>query len=541
MKNDIIRKLWQKGYILSADALEFLSKNTIDSDNLIKKLEERSTTIITKEILEEILQIEEKNNLQKANGASILKFIKKEEFLEDIQFKTIKEERKEENKKEVIILERVKRSIGEEIETDVEIIKNYKIHKIDINVDVWVSYYRNRLSKMKRFLKNHLEITHFYSLDQLDSDERDITIVGIIRDKKIREKGVIFLLEDSKKMIKVFAPSDIEEYDLVKSIPLDSVIAFTGNYYESKEIFIAEKVYYPDIPYKEQKKVEDDVWIAFTGDLQVGSKFFLEEAFLRFLKWLKGEYGNEKQKELAKKIGYIIFTGDMVDGVGVYPGQEDELVIKTVDGQYSKLQELLLEIPENIKIIIIPGNHDIVRLAEPQPPIPSDMLPELYKLENFYFLSNPSYVRIHKAIDILIYHGYSMDWFVSEIPYIRENGGYEKPENIMKFMLMLRHLAPTHGATPYIPYPDEDPLIIDPVPDIFVTGHIHRAINKHTNYNYKGVDLINASCFQDITPYQIELGHKPDPGKVVLKNLKTGAIKILNFLSEGLSNENIKR
>jgi len=127
-----------------------------------------------------------------------------------------------------------------------------------------------------------------------------------------------------------------------------------------------------------------------------------------------------------------------------------------------------------------------------------------------------------------MYHGYPFDWFVSDTPYIRERGGYENAQEIMKFMLMLRHLNPTHGSNPYVPYQNDDPLVIDIVPDIFHTGHIH----KEEYGIYKGIELINSSTFQGLTKYQIELGHKPDPGIVYLRNIKTGEVLMIDFINE---------
>lgn len=41
--------------------------------------------------------------------------------------------------------------------------------------------------------------------------------------------------------------------------------------------------------------------------------------------------------------------------------------------QYEKVAEYLSEVPENVSVVLSPGNHDPVRLAEPQPAIPEDI------------------------------------------------------------------------------------------------------------------------------------------------------------------------
>jgi len=51
-------------------------------------------------------------------------------------------------------------------------------------------------------------------------------------------------------------------------------------------------------------------------------KQFLPREFEKFVSWLRGEVGDEKQKDIARKTKYIIVLGDIVDGVGIYPEQE---------------------------------------------------------------------------------------------------------------------------------------------------------------------------------------------------------------------------
>lgn len=96
----------------------------------------------------------------------------------------------------------------------------------------------------------------------------------------------------------------------------------------------------------------------------------------------------------------------------------------------------------------------------------------------------------------------------------------------MKFLLQKRHLAPTHTSNRYVPDADADPLIINKIPDFFITGHIHRVSVS----NYKNVTLINASCWTGITEDQEKRGLENQPAKVPIINLKTREVKVINFL-----------
>ena len=126
---------------------------------------------------------------------------------------------------------------------------------------------------------------------------------------------------------------------------------------------------------------------------------------------------------------------------------------------------------------------------------------------------------------MLLYHGYSFDYYVAEVESIRANGGYDRADLIMKFLLQKRHLAPTHTSTLYVPDTKSDFLVIDKVPDFFVSGHIHKA----SATNYKGITLISSSCWQGKTAYQEKVGHNPEPSRVPVVNLRTRQMKILKF------------
>ena len=95
----------------------------------------------------------------------------------------------------------------------------------------------------------------------------------------------------------------------------------------------------------------------------------------------------------------------------------------------------------------------------------------------------------------------------------------------MKFLLLKRHLAPSYTSTPYVPDTNSDSLVIEKIPDFFVTGHIHKsAVAK-----YRGVTLISGSCWQSKTAFQEKVGHNPEPSRIPVVNLKTRDVKILKF------------
>ena len=193
--------------------------------------------------------------------------------------------------------------------------------------------------------------------------------------------------------------------------------------------------------------------------------------------------------------------------------------------QYKKLAELLGMIRKDIFMILCPGQHDGVRVAEPQPVVEEQWASDLYKIENLTLVPNPALVEIHGGFKILMYHGASMHGVINEVEHLRLNRGFDFPTRVSKELLKRRHLSPIHGSNVYIPGDKEDPLIISIVPDILATGDLHRP--EVSIYN--NVLLVSSSCWQSITPFEEKVGNDPDPCKVILFNLKTREVKILDF------------
>jgi DNA polymerase II small subunit len=188
--------------------------------------------------------------------------------------------------------------------------------------------------------------------------------------------------------------------------------------------------------------------------------------------------------------------------------------------------------PEDIQIIISPGNHDVVPIAEPQPPLPALYCKELYELHNVTIVSNPALVNIgaydgFPGFDVLMYHGYSYNYYADSVESIRiqKPNISERADLVMRLLLQKRHLAPTYEGNPHQPL-EADHLVIDKVPDIIVSGDVHRS----AVFNYKGVITgIIGSCFQARTSFQEKVGHVPDPGRVPIINLKTRDVRVMNF------------
>jgi len=252
----------------------------------------------------------------------------------------------------------------------------------------------------------------------------------------------------------------------------------------------------------------------------LGSKMFMQEEFEYFIRWLRGEEGDFKSREIAQSTKYLIIAGDLVDGVGIYPNQEEELAITDLYEQYAKAAEYLSAVPDSINIVIIPGNHDACRPTLPTPPIYREYAGPIYDLKNVTMLGDPAEIMIDGAT-LLLTHGRSLDDTIPAIP----GCDFKNPQKAMVELLRSRHIAPIYGEkTPLAPEP-RDRLVIETIPDIFHAGHVH----VEGIAEYKGVLAVNSGTWQGQTKFQLSMGIVPKAGIVPVVDLSTMKFMELNF------------
>jgi len=280
--------------------------------------------------------------------------------------------------------------------------------------------------------------------------------------------------------------------------------------------FIIKDLILPDLPDQASNKSETDAYAVFLSDLHIGSKYFMEEEFSDFVLWLSSP------DPVARKIRFVLIGGDIVDGVGIYPNQNKELVCQTIEEQLDKVVSLLDKIPKNVQIIIMPGNHDPGRRALPQPAIPEKYNSALWERENVVMVGNPAMISLN-GVKVLMFHGQSIDDIVKTTPGMK----YDEPTNVMKHLLKARHLSPIYGSQTPIAPEMEDLMVIEDIPDIFHVGHVHKAQLDM----YKGILLVNSGSWQKQTPFQASVGMTPNPGIALMVNLKTFQVFHQNYNS----------
>lgn len=524
MQQNILKLFIEKGFLLDQEMLNFLNelKNEEIANEIINKIAIISNKkLITKSLVNENLEKIKPFLFDLDNDKKKLV----EKFFVNVSISV-------EVKKESIIEDKEKKIIP------IKVLSSPVLASQKLGVKDFVKHFRNRFVFLKSLLQQKPELNNLISIDKITGNQRNFSVIGIVTNKTLtKNKNIILEIEDLTERIKVLISQNKPElYEKSREILLDDVIGFKCS--GTREFLFVNDFFYPDCFLREKHRTDEEIYALFISDIHVGSKNFLESNFNKFIEWLNEKNCSETQKQIIKKIRYLFVVGDSIDGVGVYPGQEKDLAIKDITKQYEKLAEFFKKIPKHITIIHCAGQHDAVRVAEPQPPLGEDFASSLYSISNLYLVSNPSLVEIasenNSGIKVLMYHGASMHPIINEIEELRIINAHHYPAKVVKHLLLRRHLAPSHGDMVYIPNANEDPLLIKEVPDIITTADLHRPDID----SYNGTLIICNSCWQSITAFEEKVGNIPDPCKVPILNLKTFGIKILDFSED---DEDIKQ
>jgi len=347
----------------------------------------------------------------------------------------------------------------------------------------YLEYFQDRFKRIERFLRKRVDTKDATTISEAlkASVNSKVKIIGMITEKRERKQRIFLRVDDLEASATVLVPSEVRKK--AQALLLDQVVCISvikGR----NDLLIAKDFLLPDVPQKTRHKASIPVYAALLSDLHVGSEMFMREALQRFMLWLNGKFGNKNLRETASHVKYVIIAGDLVDGIGIYPGQMKELAIKDIYEQYRAVAKFIEQIPDYIELIIIPGNHDVSRKALPQPAIPRDYAEPLHEARKVLSFGDPAVVSLH-GVELLLYHGRSLDDIVGAAP----NVSFHTPDKAMKLLLQSRHLAPIYGQKTPIAPERRDFMVIERVPDIFHTGHVH--VMKHDTY--RGILMVNSA------------------------------------------------
>jgi len=378
----------------------------------------------------------------------------------------------------------------------------------------FVTTFRDRYERLSKLLGGRVNHRPASAIQAM-SGGSEAEMIGLVNDIRSTASGHWLIeLEDTTGTFPVLVMKDREIADAVDDLLLDECIAVQGTLADDSGIMFVDSLFFPDVPRTFRPSTADrHVQAALISDVHVGSQEFMADAWNRFADWL--------HTEEAEAIEYLLIAGDMVEGVGVYPNQDEELDIVDIFDQYEAFSEHLKAVPGDMEIVMIPGNHDAVRLAEPQPGFDEE-LRSIMSAHDCRITGNPSTVTI-EGVSVLMYHGVSLDEVIAELP--EENASYDEPHKAMYQLLRKRHVAPQYGGKMRLAPETKDYLVIDDVPDIFHTGHVH----KLGWGKYHNVLAVNSGCWQAQTEFQKKVNIDPDVAHAPIVDLDTLDMTVRKF------------
>ncbi len=471
---------------------------------------EKTAPEITEEIVEE--EVEEVEEIPEPEIHDLEEVFPEEEVVFEetqiVEEEELAAEEEKEEKEEYLGAHKYKER--EEYEGELEIlrIKEDELYSKG-DMDSFLDYFSDRYHKLREILLSRIQKMPDKAMviqieDLPKRREEEVMVIGIVTSVKAYSNMYVLEIQDDTGFTRVRIPREDE-----KTFFVGDVLALKGTY-NGKDLRVKDPkrgVIFPGFPFRKRRRKEiPPLKIAITSDVHVGSKYFMKEEFEKFISWINNS-------EEASSIKYLIIAGDLVDGVGIYPGQEKELEEVDVYKQYEIFFQYLSEIDESIHILILPGNHDLVRQSLPQPELKLEEFKDVVP-KNVISLQNPAFLKFFQDFSVLILHGRPLEDLFSKVPGAK----HEKPTEVMKVMLERRHLCPVYGdKTPIQPLP-KDHLVItsEKCPDLFVTGHVHTFEYAY----YKRACLVNASAWQRQTEYQKTRGIVPNPAKVLVFDLQ---------------------
>lgn len=473
---DLIKKrLLNLGKRLTVDAERIIAENKdkINPSDLIKNLLEIEDIFVSKKTIEKILERREP--------------VVKREFKYNIN----------------ILL-----NVGEEVQQGVGL-KEIK------------SYFTDRYNTLGNEIAKDYRINSVIDISKISFNEGENYIIGLVYNKSITKQSVYLEIEDNTGKRRFYIDRRDEYLNkIVRILPLDVVVGARILCRRDKPPLILE-IYLPKvIPPKDRPK--KDIYVILTSDLHIGSNKFQYELFDNFIELLHGNVDNYKLQNIVYNTYYMIVAGDIIEGIGVFPRQEKELIITDPKKQYKEAYKLLSKVPKEIKIIIIPGNHDTTRKALPRPPILKDYAPYFYTDNRFIMLGEPVNISLH-GVKIYSFHGDFINDILSTTPGLT----LDNTIDAMDIMLLSRHIAPTYGLQTKIAPQLKDNLIIPREVNIIHAGHVHKFCSRYRYDNQ--ILLINSGTWQEQTEYQREMGVTPTPGLIPFINLRNLKVNLVDL------------
>ena len=211
-------------------------------------------------------------------------------------------------------------------------------------IDGYNEFFSNRFKKLKKIISNRPEAKLLKTISSVitTKSKEDVYLCGLLNERRAERNITKLILDDPTGSIETI----IFDKDLQKKaggLLIDQFVMAKINFGRNGS-FIVKDIILPDIPEHAPNRSESEAYAVFLSDLHIGSMYFMEKELNDFISWLSSP------DPIARKVRFILICGDVVDGVGIYPQQDKELVLIDIEEQLKKTVEILEKIPKHIKV-----------------------------------------------------------------------------------------------------------------------------------------------------------------------------------------------
>jgi len=313
--------------------------------------------------------------------------------------------------------------------TQIQILKGFSQEQKKITTEKAIQFFIDRYEKIKKILNGRLDLVNLVSINKINSKSKKFSIIAMVKEKIPDTDSIV--VEDLTGEVVVRFQEKISS--LLDQTVLDEVIGLVCE--AGSEGIVVSNTIWPDVPLKRDvTQTKEDVFCLFISDIHMDSEKFNHESYKKFLSWLNQ----------VKYDNFYIF------------------VLGGVSSKISDMKEFFSKLPEKSERIFLRGEDD----------------PEFSDVMN---ITDPSLIKIDN-ITLLLSHGGFLEKYSKIWPNLQ-------PEKIMLNLLKKRHIDPIFDSCTKIF--DQDYFVLDTVPDIFTSGHLH----SPGILNYKGTTIISNGSF----------------------------------------------
>ena len=181
----------------------------------------------------------------------------------------------------------------------------------------YLHYFRDRYNRLGGMVRSRLQPVPIEGLLKNSRFRQETSsVMGLVLDIKTTTNGHRLVeLEDLSGSLAVLFHKDRPLFAEGESLIPDELVGVRGQLSSDGRLFFAESLIRPDIPISHAPfRSETPGTAVLISDIHVGSNTFLGDEWNRFSDWLDDS-----------DVSYLLIAGDLVDGIGVYPNQEEEV------------------------------------------------------------------------------------------------------------------------------------------------------------------------------------------------------------------------